>query len=233
MNSNCVIELNGIDKKYRQKKGFNKVLKNVNLKINKGEWIAVVGASGAGKSTLLNILGLLENPCRGTYLLDGREVPKKSKYRALLRANKFGFIVQEYALIEKYTVKENLMLPFEYNTVQKNTKLEKEALIKATLSLLNVDNKLDEYAYNLSGGQRQRVAIARALINNPDIILADEPTGALDKDTANLLIEELKKLKSFGKTILMVTHDNSLTQYADRVIEIKEGILLDKRDSIE
>lgn len=186
-----------------------------------------MGPSGSGKSSLLNIIGLLDTATDGNYELDGVSIDSlSSKDKAALRNSKFGFIVQDFALVEKYTVKQNIEIPFSYSK-HKTSKAEKNKLVLNVLTRLGIADKINELAYNLSGGQRQRVAIARALINNPEIILADEPTGALDSKNAKEIINILKELNKQGKTILVITHDKNIAASCNNIIGIKDGVLAD------
>lgn len=220
-----VISINNLHKKYGQ--GSNKVeaLKGVNLQIAKGEMIAIIGASGSGKSTLLNILGTLDSPTDGTYKLNNIDLSKLSnKQKANLRNETIGFVVQDFALIEKYTVRQNVELPLTYNK-KRISKSERNKTISDILDKLGIENKVDTLVYNLSGGQRQRVAIGRALINKPDIILADEPTGALDSKTTIEIMEILKNLNQQGHTIIVVTHNPKVAEYCNTIYSMSDGLL--------
>lgn len=225
--STPILELINISKVYNQ--GSNKImaLNDLNFKIYPGEMIAIIGPSGSGKSTLLNIMGLLDTPTEGEYLIEGKnENNLTNKEKASYRNSMFGFIVQDFALIEKYTVEQNIKIPFSYLKNTSMTKTDKELKVNSLLSNLQIKDKKKELACNLSGGQRQRVAIARAIINNPKVIFADEPTGSLDLNTASEIMNILKGLHKSGKTIIIVTHDLEIANQCDKVIEIKNGILI-------
>lgn len=217
-----MIELKNISKVFNKSKS-NEVnaLQNINLKIETSCMLAIMGPSGSGKSTLLNILGCLDVPSAGTYKLYDQELQSVShKKLAAIRNQYFGFVVQDFALIEDYTVMRNVEIPIQYS---KNKANKKERVV-TMLAMLGMLEKASEYAYNLSGGQRQRVAIARALINNPDIILADEPTGALDQNTGQQVLSIFKRIhKEQKKTVLIVTHDDKIAKQCDGIVHIADG----------
>lgn len=216
-----LINLKNIIKEYGNGESILYALRDVNLSINKGELIAIMGPSGSGKTTLLNILGCLDLPNSGEYILSGKNILKlKSKELARIRNSMFGFVVQSFALLDDYTVYENIKIPLDYN---KNKVNNKKLKIRELLKMLNIDEKINKYPTDLSGGQCQRVAIARALANNPDIILADEPTGALDKETSNQVMSIFKDINKKGKTIIIVTHDINIASQCDRIINIEDG----------
>lgn len=223
-----IIKLRNITKVYGEGNSSVYALREINLDIEKEEMIAIMGPSGSGKSTLLNIIGLLDDASKGNYIFMGNNVQNMSiKEKALLRNQKLGFVVQDFALVEKYTVKQNVEIPFAYRK-DKLSKKEQEKRIRQTLHRFGIEEKMFELVYNLSGGQRQRVAIARAVINDADIILADEPTGALDSATAEEIINIFKELNGKGKTIIMVTHDKDIADNCNRIINIKDGQILYK-----
>lgn len=217
-----MIDLKDISKVYNKSKP-NEVnaLQNINLKIEAGSMLAIMGPSGSGKSTLLNILGCLDVPTAGTYKLYDQEIQSLSQGKlAAVRNQHFGFVVQDFALIEEYTVMKNVEIPLHYS----KNKVNKKERILTLLDMLGVKEKASEYAYNLSGGQRQRVAIARALINNPDIILADEPTGALDQKTGEQVLSIFKRIhKEQNKTVLIVTHDDKIAKQCEGIVNIVDG----------
>lgn len=217
-----MIELKNISKVYNKSKS-NEVnaLQNINLKIEAGSMMAIMGPSGSGKSTLLNILGCLDVASAGTYKLNGQELQSLRRGKlATVRNQHFGFVVQDFALIEDYTVMKNIEIPLHYS----KSKVNKKEKVLALLDMLGMKEKGSEYVYNLSGGQRQRVAIARALINNPDIILADEPTGALDQKTGEQVLDIFKKInKEQNKTVLIVTHDEKIARQCEGIINIVDG----------
>lgn len=216
-----LIELINIEKLYGMGDSKVEALRNVSLNIEKGEMIAIMGASGSGKSTLLNILGCLDKATRGSYKLDGKEVAdlKKDK-QAELRGSYFGFIVQYFALIDDYTVYENVKVPLDYTKISKK---EKHKKILDELRVLGIENKKNRIPKELSGGQNQRVAIARALVNDPEVILADEPTGALDSKTGDEVLEIFKKINDKGKTVIIVTHDMNVAKKCKKIITLKDG----------
>ncbi|MDD4066978.1 MAG: ABC transporter ATP-binding protein [Clostridia bacterium] len=215
------ISLKGVNKKYG--KGVNEfyALKDINLEIEKGDMLCIMGASGSGKSTLLNIIGTIAKPTDGTYQLNEEDVLKMSGRKiANLRNNVFGFVVQNFALIDNYTIKQNIEIPLIYASIplkKRNTR------INELLKLLEIEEQRDKLPCELSGGQCQRVAIARALANNPEIILADEPTGALDKKTGEIIIDLFDKLNKSGITIIIVTHNEEIAKRCNRVIHIEDG----------
>lgn len=221
-----IIELSNIKKVYGQGNSAVNALREINISIEKGEMLSIMGPSGSGKSSLLNIIGLLDDATDGSYKLQGNLISTlSSSDKAELRNTTFGFVVQDFALIEKYTVLQNIEIPFVY-LKSKITKKEKNERIHNVLKLLGIEEKKYELAHNLSGGQRQRVSIARAIINNPEIILADEPTGALDSITANEIINILKELNNTGKTVIIITHDKDVASHCNRTINIKDGKVL-------
>ena len=216
------IKIENVSKVFEEgKKNEITVLKNISFQINKGEMVAIVGRSGSGKSTLLHILGCLDQVSQGNYYIDDISVDKLSnKKKAKLRNEKIGFILQDFGLILDNTVLESVMLPMMFDNT-KFSEMEKRA--KEKLKLVGMEKHSESMVSNLSGGEKQRTAIARALVKNPDYILADEPTGALDTENAELFMNQLKKLHKMGKTIVMVTHDLELAQQCDRIIKIVDG----------
>ncbi|MBK1812682.1 ABC transporter ATP-binding protein [Clostridium sp. YIM B02505] len=221
-----IIVLNDIVKYYEKgsKTNIFYALRGIDLTIDKGEMVAIMGTSGSGKTTLLNILGMLDNPCDGEYVLDGQTIKNlKGKDICKLRNKKLGFVVQNFALLDNTSVYDNIAIPLEYAKVDKK---QRRILITSMLKKLGIEDKIYDKPKNLSGGQCQRVAIARALVNNPDIILADEPTGALDKNTTKEILEIFKNLNLEGKTIIIVTHDENVAKECDRIIRIEDGLLI-------
>lgn len=220
-----LIKIKNISKSYSLGKRKVDVLRDISTSIEQGELIAIIGPSGSGKSTFMNILGCLDVPSSGSYILDGKDVSRLSDDQlADIRSEKISFIFQSFHLLEGKTVFENVMLPLLYN---KKFAHDLERQTEKALSMSQLEKKL---WYNkpsqLSGGQRQRVAIARALVNEPSILLADEPTGNLDSRTGHDVVEELRKLnREYGTTIIMVTHDRAMADVVDRVITIKDGVL--------
>lgn len=201
-------------------------LKNINLEIKQGEFIMIMGKSGSGKTTLLNILGFLDKFNSGKYFFDGKDVSNISENMRSEYRNKYvGFIFQQFNLIHSLNIFQNIELPMLYNKEKVSTE-EKRRRIMSNLEAVGLGDKANSYPNQLSGGQQQRVAIARALVNNPSIIFADEPTGALDSDTSRDIMTVLSNLNKQGKTIIMVTHDEDLTTYASKVIRLKDGQFL-------
>ena len=218
-----LISMKSITRFYGKNENRVDALRGIDLSINSGEFIAIIGPSGSGKTTLLNILGCLDSPNSGEYIVDKTDISKLTpKDLANIRNKKFGFIVQNFALLDDYTVYENIKIPLDYsNTKIKNKKQE----IKEMLKKLGIEDKINKFPTELSGGQCQRVSIARALINNPDIILADEPTGALDKVMGQQVIDIFKKINKENKTIIIVTHDTNIASQCDRIITIEDGCI--------
>jgi len=222
-----VIQLRGICKSYaRPSEGALQVLKNIDLDINDGEYVAIVGPSGSGKSTLMNILGLLDTPDSGEYTLSGEAVAGLSSTKlAKLRNSKIGFVFQQFHLLPRTTAIENVEIPLIYSNADNPEERAVEALKKVGLG-----ERLKHTPEELSGGQQQRVAIARALVNDPDLILADEPTGNLDKASGEDLMDLFEKLNDDGRTIVVITHDENLARRAKRVVRIDDGRLSELRD---
>jgi putative ABC transport system ATP-binding protein len=199
-------------------------LKGVSFKIEKGEFVAIIGPSGSGKSTLMHILGALDTPSEGTYFLDGSEVSKLDDDElSELRRSKIGFVFQSFNLLPRTTVLRNVMLPLLYT---ETTEEEREDRAKVCLKYAGMEeSKFYNLSNQLSGGQMQRVAIARSLINNPAIILADEPTGNLDTKTSRVVMEAFQELHQKGHTIVLITHEPEIAEFAERVISIRDGLI--------
>lgn len=221
MDDNIVIKLTGLTKRYGYGDTTSYALKDFDLEVKRGEFIMIMGPSGCGKTTLLNIIGLLDRATEGEYYLNGEDVSDISSSRqARLRARKIGFIFQDFNLIQNLTVIENVALPLVYVNRPRIVRL------KAASNALDRFHLAEREYYHpnqLSGGQKQRVAIARAIVSDPEIILADEPTGNLDSRSSNIVMEELKAIHEEGNTIIMVTHNPALTVYATRVINMLDG----------
>ena len=220
-----LIEINNLSKVFGKNENEFKALNNISLTINEGEMIAIIGTSGSGKSTLLNILGCLDTATSGEYKLNSENINKFSEKKlANVRNSVFGFVVQYFALIDEYTVYKNVAVPLIYSSSKiKNKRIKIDEL----LDKLNILNKKSSYPNNLSGGQCQRVAIARALINDPKIILADEPTGALDKNNTTNIMELFLEFNKEGKTIIIVTHDEEIACMCNRIIRLEDGLIVD------
>lgn len=219
--STPVIQLRKLTKLYGFGDAAHHALDEVNLKIDKGEFIAIMGPSGCGKTTLLNVIGLLDRADDGEYLLDEKSIERLShKQQAKVRSNQIGIVFQSFNLINRLTVLENVALPLTYKGVRRTKRLQRASEVLKTFHLQEREYYMP---WQLSGGQMQRVAIARALVNEPSIILADEPTGNLDSRSSHVIMEELSELHKKGNTIIMVTHNPSLTSYASRVINMLDG----------
>lgn len=216
-----VIELKSLKRRFGVGDAEQYALDGLDLTVHKGEFIAIMGPSGCGKTTLLNIIGLLDRPTEGEYILDGKNVEDLSSAKhARVRASQIGFVFQNFNLIERLNVLENVALPLSYGGVPHLTRLERAS---AMLKSFHLNEREYYMPWQLSGGQTQRVAIARALVNEPSIILADEPTGNLDSKSSHVIMEELSEVHKKGNTIIMVTHNPNLTTYASRVITMLDG----------
>ena len=217
---NPMIRLKDVYKVYGRQESEVVALNAVNLVIERGEMLAIVGTSGAGKSSLMNILGCITKASSGRYFVDNEDINSYSEGDlARIRNEKFGFVLQSFGLIDDYTVRQNIMIPMAYSNKKPVTEEEFDALLRK----LKIEDKKNADCKNLSNGQKQRVAIARALINKPEIILADEPTGALDSRTAQSIMDVFKELNAEGKTVIIVTHDMNIARQCSRLIEIKDG----------
>ncbi len=216
-----VIALDCLTKRYGIGEVEHTVLDNIDLTIEKGEFVAIMGPSGCGKTTLLNILGLLDHPDAGEYILNGKSVSEMtSSQRAHIRRDQIGFVFQSFNLVSRMNVIENVALPLTYQGYSVTNRLLAASKVLATFHLSEREYYMP---WQLSGGQTQRVAIARALVNNPSIVLADEPTGNLDSRSSHVIMEELADIHRHGNTIIMVTHNPALTSYASRVIHMLDG----------
>ncbi len=216
-----IIELKNVSKIYKM--GDNKVyaLDKANLKINEGEFVAIFGPSGSGKSTLMHIVGCLDIPTQGTVFLEGKDISKFSESElATIRGKTIGFIFQTFNLFQTLTVLENVMLPMVFQDMPAK---ERKKRAKELIEYVGLGHRVDHRPAELSGGEQQRVAVARSLAINPKIILGDEPTGNLDSKTGKKIMEGLKEVNKEGKTVILVTHDASLTSYANKIVHIKDG----------
>lgn len=217
----CIME--GVRKVYRIGEVQVDVLKDINLRVDYGEFVAIMGTSGAGKTTLMNILGCLDSPTSGRYIFNGRDVSNLSDDElSVIRNEQIGFIFQNFYLIPYATVMENVLLPTLY---LEKTRRDVTKRAKEILRIVGLEEREDFRPNQISGGQQQRVAIARALINNPELLLADEPTGQLDTRTSAEIMNIIKGLNDKGMTIIVITHDPSVAAYAGRVIHIRDGVI--------
>ena len=219
-----IITVDNINKTYKNGSLELQVLKNISFKVDKGEFLAIMGSSGSGKSTMMNILGCLDNQYEGKYILDGIDISKSTENElSEIRNKKIGFIFQSFNLLPRLTALENVELPLIYSSVPKE---ERHRRANELLEMVGLKERTHHRPNELSGGQRQRVAIARALVNNPSIILADEPTGNLDSKSEAEIIEILQKLNKMGKTIVIVTHEPNIGEIAQRKIVFKDGEII-------
>jgi putative ABC transport system ATP-binding protein len=226
-----LLELQGINKTYHTDEVETHALRDIDLAIERGEYVSIEGPSGCGKSTLLSIIGLLDAPTNGNYTLNGRAVGSLSTgERAAIRNREIGFIFQNFNLIGDLTIEENIELPLTYRGVSKG---ERRRRVSEVLERVNIAHRARHYPSQLSGGQQQRVAVARALAGNPSVLLADEPTGNLDSVHGEAVMELLAELHESGSTIVMVTHDRRFARYAQRVVGLLDGRLADAKELVE
>lgn len=222
-----IIETKNIKKMYTTDAGRTTALSNISFSIHSGEFVAIMGSSGSGKSTLMHILGALDLPTEGEYILDGTNVEQLSDDQlADIRNRKIGFIFQAYNLLPRTTAIKNVMLPMTYAGISKQ---EREKKAKEMLVLVGLEDRMDHTSNQLSGGQQQRVAIARSLVLNPAILLADEPTGNIASGQAEEIMHIFETLHAHGHTIIMVTHEPDIAQHAQRIIQIKDGCIVKDR----
>ena len=225
----ALIEFDEVCKYYQMGDTTVKAADHISMKIEKGEFVAIVGQSGSGKSTCMNIIGCLDVPTQGTYLLNGRDVGKMNRNElAAIRNEMLGFIFQQYNLLPKLNLMENVEVPLVYAGIPL---AERKRRATASLERVGLGDKLKNKPNQLSGGQQQRVSIARALVRNPAIILADEPTGALDSHTGREVLGMLQDLHGQGHTVVLITHDNSIAVQADRIIRLEDGQVVYDGDS--
>ncbi|MBE0712756.1 MAG: ABC transporter ATP-binding protein [Candidatus Aminicenantes bacterium] len=220
-----MIKLTALKKYYQMGETTIRALDGIDLHIQRNEFVAVMGASGSGKSTLMNILGCLDKPTEGSYSLNGKEVSRLNDDELSFTRNKhLGFVFQNFNLLPRYSALRNTYLPLKYSPGRVEAGMDKAARM---LELAGLAGRLHHRPAQLSGGECQRVAIARALVNDPDLILADEPTGNLDSSTAHEILALLQQLHLSGQTIVMVTHENDMAAYAGRIISLKDGKIID------
>jgi putative ABC transport system ATP-binding protein len=218
-----VIEVKNIAREYKVGSQLVRALKDVSLNIDRGEYVALMGPSGSGKSTLMNTLGCLDTPTSGSYTLNGQEVEKLvDNELAEIRNKEIGFVFQTFNLMPRYTALENVALPLIYAG---KSKAERNAKAEWALEQVGLQDRMDHKPNELSGGQRQRVAVARALVNDPSIILADEPTGNLDSKTSYEIMNLFQDIHDRGNTIILVTHEEDIANYAKRVVRLRDGLV--------
>jgi putative ABC transport system ATP-binding protein len=218
-----IISVNGVTKHYALGTQTVEALRGVSFDIKKGEFIAIMGPSGSGKSTLMNIIGCLDIPTHGTYLLNNQEVSSlDDDALAGIRNKEIGFVFQNFHLLARNSALDNVMLPLKYAGIEKADQITRA---KAALSEVGLEDRMDHQPSELSGGQQQRVAIARALVNNPSILFADEPTGNLDSQTGHDVMQLFHNLHDQGQTIILITHENEVAAEAQRTIFIKDGLI--------
>ena len=217
-----ILSVENIEKYYGNKDNITKAIDNINFKVDKGEFVGIMGPSGSGKTTLLNCISTIDNVTTGSIVINGKDITKlKSKELEKFRRDELGFIFQDFNLLDTLTAYENIALAL---TIQGKKPKEIDSLIKKVAKSLGIDGILNKFPYQISGGQKQRVASARAIVTNPSLILADEPTGALDSKSARTLLDSFESLnKDLEATILMVTHDAFTASYAHRILFIKDG----------
>ena len=223
-----ILDLKNIYKDYIQGKMTVPVLKDVSLSVERGEYVAIMGPSGSGKTTLMNIIGCLDRPTSGTYLLDGEDILQyKDKAMSDVRLNSIGFVFQSFNLLARQSALDNVALPLSYAGISKKDRHE---MSSKALSRVGLEDRMDFKPNQLSGGQKQRVAIARAIVNNPKILLADEPTGALDSKSGRAVMNLFEKLNEEGVTIVMITHDAEIASYAKRRVHIRDGEIFSEQE---
>ena len=221
-----MIQVSNLKKVYHYGDVYTVALGGINLEVDDGEFVAIMGPSGCGKTTLLNILGLLDNPSEGNYLLDGVDVAHlKENQRTELRKGRIGFVFQSFNLIDEFTVEQNVELPLKYMGIPE---AERKERVTKMLRRMNISHRAKHYPNQLSGGQQQRVAIARAVVCEPKLILADEPTGNLDSKNGKEVMELLTELNDEGTTIVMVTHSQRDANFAQRIVNMIDGFLVEK-----
>lgn len=223
MPDQSLISLSGIQKRYDLGEQVVYALRDINLEIMRGEYVALMGPSGSGKSTLMNIIGCLDTPTAGTYILNGKQVSSMSDSElSHIRNQEIGFVFQTFNLLSRLTAIDNVALPLVYAGVSKKERTERA---KAALNDVGLGDRMNHKPNELSGGQRQRVAVARSLINNPSILLADEPTGNLDTNTSKEIMALFDEIHGRGNTIILVTHEEDIARYAKRMVRVRDGVV--------
>jgi putative ABC transport system ATP-binding protein len=223
MPDQSLISLSGIQKRYDLGEQVVYALRDINLEIMRGEYVALMGPSGSGKSTLMNIIGCLDTPTAGTYILNGKQVSSMSDSElSHIRNQEIGFVFQTFNLLSRLTAIDNVALPLVYAGVSKKERTERA---KAALNDVGLSDRMNHKPNELSGGQRQRVAVARSLINNPSILLADEPTGNLDTNTSKEIMALFDEIHGRGNTIILVTHEEDIARYAKRMVRVRDGVV--------
>ncbi len=226
--SDIILELRGINKDYMQEKTPVPVLKNIFFSVKEGEYVAIMGPSGSGKSTMMNIIGCLDKQTSGSYSFDGTDISKcRDKQLSMIRNRKIGFVFQNFNLMPRQSALENVELPLLYAGVKKS---ERKKRAKEALERVGLEERVKFKPTQLSGGQKQRVAIARAIVNRPRLLLADEPTGALDTKSGEQIMELFSRLNDEGVTIVMITHELEIAQCAKRIVYIRDGELFNSEE---
>lgn len=220
------IILKEVVKQYGEKQNMVKALNGISMEIKDGEFVAIMGTSGAGKTTLLNIIGCIDTPSSGQYILDGKDISRcKDTELAEIRNRQIGFVLQDFGLIGYKSVFDNVEIPLLVGKGHYK-KAERKRLVMEALKKAGIANLSKRKAYELSGGQKQRVSIARALVNKPGVILADEPTGNLDKENSQMIMEQITKINQGGTTVILVTHDEQVAAYCNKIVKMEDGVLV-------